>query len=80
MIVLPGGTLGPNGVRVSEEPIARTTSARAMKSVNIFGRERVDAPSASGWVSAMALLPGFVVATGAGMSSASVTRCSLACA
>ena len=32
----------------------------------IFGRERVDAPSDSGWLSAIALFPGLVVATGAG--------------
>src|SRR5215472_3517653 len=48
--------------------------------VTIFGRERVDAPSASGWFSAMVLLPGFVVRTGAGMSSAKAVRRSLASA
>ena len=70
-MVLPGGTPGPNGVLVRLEPIASTRSALAMKSVYIFGRERVDAPSDSGWFSGIALLPGLVVATGAGSSSAS---------
>ena len=71
MMVLPGGTPGPNGVLVRLEPIASTRSALAMKSVNIFERERVEAPSDSGWLSGIALLPGLVVTTGAGISSAS---------
>ena len=70
-MVLPGGTPGPNGVRVRLEPTANTRSALAMKSVNILPRERVEAPSDSGWLSGMALLPGLVVTTGAGTSSAS---------
>ena len=70
-MVLPGGTAGPKLVRVRLEPIASTRSARPMKSANIFDRERVAAPSASGWLSGMALLPGLVATTGAGMSSAS---------
>src|SRR5215468_1572875 len=78
--LLPAGTLGPNGVRVRLEPTASTRSAFAMNSMNIFGRERVDAPSASGWLSGMALLPGFVVTTGAGMSSAKALSRSLASA
>ena len=56
------------------EPIASTRSARFMNSANIFERERVEAPSASGWLSAMALLPGLVATTGAGTSSASAAR------
>src|SRR3954465_11703493 len=51
MIALPGGTPGPNGVRVRLEPTANIRSAFAMNSVNIFGRERVEAPSASGGLS-----------------------------
>ena len=62
------------------EPMASTRSALAMNSVNIFGRERVEAPSAKGWLSGIALLPGLVVATGAGMSSASAASASIACA
>ena len=69
-MVLPGGTPGPNGVRVSEDPTANTRSAFAMNSVNIFGRERVEAPSESGWLSGIAPLPGLVMTTGAGTSSA----------
>ena len=79
-MVLPAGTPGPNGVLVRLEPIASTRSAFAMKSVNIFGRERVEAPSASGWLSGIALLPGLVVTTGAGISSASAASRSLASA
>ena len=80
MMALPGGTPGPNGVRVRLEPTAKTRSAFAMNSVNMRGRERVEAPSASGWLSGMALLPGLVVTTGAGMSSASAASRSLASA
>ena len=69
--VLPGGMLGPKFVLVTLEPIAITTSALAMNSVNIFERERVEPPSASGCASGIALLPGLVATTGAGMSSAS---------
>src|SRR5262249_15119863 len=76
MMVLPGGTPGPNGVLVRLVPTAKTTSALAMNSVYIFGRERVDAPSDNGWLSAIALLPGLVVATGAGINSASAASCS----
>ena len=79
-MVLPVGTPGPNGVRVRLEPMASTRSAFAMNSVNIFGRERVEAPSASGWLSGIALLPGLVVTTGAGISSASAASRSLASA
>ena len=70
-MVLQVGTPGPNGVRVRLEPTANIRSAFAMNSVNIFGRERVEAPSANGWLSGIALLPGLVVTTGAGRSSAS---------
>ena len=76
MIALPGGTEGPNGVRVRLVPTASTRSAFAMNSVNIFGRDRVEAPSDSGWLSAIALFPGLVVATGAGSSSANAASCS----
>src|SRR5262249_59464845 len=70
MIALLGGTAGPKFVTVRLEPIARIRSARPMKSANILDRERVAAPSASGWLSAIALLPGLVATTGAGDSSA----------
>ena len=71
MIVLPGGTDGPKLVTVRLEPIAMTTSDFFMKSANTFERERVAPPSASGWLSGIALLPGLVATTGAGSSSAS---------
>ena len=48
MTVLPGGMLGLKFDFVRLEPIAITTSALAMNSVNIFERERVEPPSASG--------------------------------
>jgi hypothetical protein len=80
MMVLPGGTPGPNEVLVRLEPTASTRSARAMKVANIFERERVEAPSASGWLSAIALLPGLVATTGAGTSAASAASASAACA
>ena len=80
MMVLPGGTPGPNEVLVRLEPIARTRSARAMNVANIFDRERVEAPNARGWLSGMALLPGLVATTGAGTSSASAASASPACA
>ncbi len=79
-MVLQVGTPGPNGVRVRLEPTANIRSAFAMNSVNIFGRERVEAPSANGWLSGIALLPGLVVTTGAGISSASAASRSLASA
>jgi len=80
MMVLPGGTVGPKFVRVRLEPIASTRSASLRNCANIFGLDRVAAPSASGWLSGIALLPGLVATTGAGMSSASATRRSLASA
>jgi hypothetical protein len=43
--------------------MANTTSALAMKSVKCLPRERVEAPSDSGWFSGIALLPGLVVTT-----------------
>ena len=74
-MVLPGGTDGPKWRLVRLEPIAMMTSAFFMKSANIFERERVEPPSDSGWLSAMALLPGLVATTGAGSSSASAASC-----
>src|SRR5215469_1459189 len=76
IMVFLGGTAGPKFVTVRLEPIARMRSARLMKSANILDRERVAAPSASGWLSAIALLPGLVATTGAGNSSASAASCS----
>src|SRR5215467_10091972 len=80
MMVLPAGTLGPKFVLVRLEPMASTTSASLRNCANIFGLDRVAAPSANGWLSGIALLPGLVATTGAGKSSASATRPALAAA
>ena len=77
---LAGGTAGPKFVTVRLEPIAGMRSARPMKSASILDRERVAAPSASGWLSAIALLLGLVATTGAGSNSASAASCSEASA
>ena len=80
MTVLPLGTDGPKLVTVRLEPIAMMTSAFLRKSAYILERERVAPPSASGWLSAMALLPGLVAITGAGSISASAASLSPASA
>ena len=81
MIVLPFGSAGPNEVLVRLEPIASTRSARAMNSQYIFGlRARGRAERQADGVSAIALLPGLVQATGAGISSASAASFSPASA
>src|SRR5262245_38647604 len=71
MNALPGGQDGPKCVSVRLEQIDSIRSQRAMKPANLLDRERVAAPSASGWLSAIALLPGLVATTGAGRRAAS---------
>src|SRR4029077_8115872 len=92
MIALPGGTPGPNGVRVRLEPTANIRTAFAMNSVNIFGRERVEAPSrrgvgggraappAGGWFGGIALWGGWVGPPGGGFGPAGAGSRSLASA
>ena len=50
---------------------AQPRAAQYLGESRDFDRERVDAPSARGWLSGMALLPGLVATTGAGTSAAS---------
>ena len=61
----------PEGMDALFQDPDPTRAARAMKAVYIAGCMRVEPPSARGCTSGMALLPGLVAATGAGISSAS---------